>query len=318
VLALAQACAVAANYPERPIRVVAGWPAGGGSDVVARLICSQLSASLGQQVLVDNRAGAGNSIASEIVAKAPANGYTLQFVNANHTLNPFVYEKLSFDTERDFSPVSQVTRSALVLVVNAGLAVGSVKDLAALIHARPDTLAAATAGTAGSGAVTTEVLKRLTGMPFIVVPYKGGGPAMVAVVQGESQFAIASQASAMPFIKSAKVKVLATASRQRPAHLADVPTFQEAGLPAIDLSPWEGIIAPAKTPPAIVDLIYRHAVRALKQPEVLSTLAASGIEPVGSSPQEFREHIHQQLLTLRRVLKGPLGKPTAANPSPRG
>lgn len=293
-----------ADYPTRFIRMVAGWPPGGGSDGVARLISNQLSISLGQQIVVDNRPGAGHSIALEIVAKALPNGYTLQFVNANHTLNAFVYDKLPYDIERDFAPISQVTRSALVLVINPALPVASFKELIALGHSGSTSLNASTAGTAGSGAVTTEVFKRASGIPFVIVPYKGGGPAMLAVMQGEVQFSIASQGSATPFIKNGKVKVLATTSKKRLGHMPDVPTFSEFGLAGLDFDPWEGIIAPAKTPRPIIDLLYRHIVKALEQPEVLSYLASQGIEPVGSGPIEFGDYIKQQLQMFRRVLKG--------------
>jgi len=314
----AQAQPDAASYPTRPIRVVAGWPPGGGSDTLARLLTSQLSMSLGQQLIIDNRVGAAHSIASDIVARALANGYTLQMVNANHTINPFVYQKLPYDTERDFAPVSQLTRNTLVLLVHAALPVASVQELIALAHSKPDTLAVATAGVAGTGAVTTEVLKRLSGIPFIIVPYKGGGPAMVAVMQGESQLMIATQSSAMPFIKSGKVKVLAAVSKKRLPLFEEVPTFQEAGLPALELGPWDGLLAPARTPAAIIDLIHRHVVRALTQPEVASALANHGFEIVASTPAEFTEHIHQELAMLRQVFRGGVWKLSAAYPSQSG
>lgn len=310
----AQAPPTDANYPVRPIRIVAGWSAGGGSDVLARLLTNQLSMSLGQQVIIDNRVGAAHTIASDIVVRAAPNGYTLQMINANHTINPFVYPKLPYDTERDFAPVSQLTRNTLVLVANAALPVANVKELIALVHSKPDSVAVATAGVAGTGAVATEALKRLSGMPFIIVPYKSGGPAALAVMQGESQLMIATQSSSMPFIKSGKLKVLASMSKKRLPLFEDVPTFQEAGLPALDLAPWDGLAAPAKTPPAIIDLVHRHVVKALTQPEVASSLASHGFEIVASTPAQFREHIRQEIAMLGQVLKGGAGKPAAAEP----
>ncbi len=291
------------DYPSRPIRVVAGWPAGGGSDVVVRLLASQLSQSLGQQIIIDNRPGAGNSIASAIVAKAPPNGYTLQFVNANHTLNPFVYGKLPYDTERDFAPISQVTRSALVLVVSASFPVASLKDLIAMAKDKPHTLSAGTSGTAGAGAVTTEMFKLVSGMDFLVVPYKGGAPAMIGLLQGEVQFAIATQATAMGYIKNGRLKVLASSSEKRLPHMPDVPTFLELGLAGLDLGPWEGVIAPAKTPRVIIDRLYRELAKALKQPDVLANFAAQGVEPVGSTPDEFAARIRHQLDSFGRIFK---------------
>jgi tripartite-type tricarboxylate transporter receptor subunit TctC len=154
-------------------------------------------------------------------------------------------------------------------------------------------------------------LKRLSGIPFLIVPYKSGGPAIVAVMQGESQIMIATQSTAMGFIKSGKVKVLAAASKKRLPLFEDVPTFQEAGLPALDLGPWDGLVAPASTPPAIIDLIYRHVAKALAQPEVASALANHGFEIVGSTPAEFGEHIRQELAMLRQVFKGGVWKLSA-------
>ena len=292
------------EYPSRPIRMVAGWPAGGGSDLIARLVANHLSKGLGQPVVIDNRQGAGNSVASEIVANSPPNGYTLQFVNANHTLNQFVYGKLPYDTEKDFAPISQVTTSALVLVVSASFPAATLKELIALAKAKPGALGAGTSGTSGSGAVTTDIFRLVSGMDFLVVPYKGGAPAMVGLLQGEVQFAIGTQATTMAFIKSGKLKVLATSSKTRLRHLPNVPTFTEHGLTGLDLGPWEGIIAPAQTPVPIIDRMYREVVKVLKLPEVVDHLAAQGIQAVGSTPAEFASHIKQQLATFNRVFVG--------------
>jgi len=291
------------DYPVRPIRMIAGWPAGGGSDLIARVVAVRLSEGLGQQVIIDNRQGAGNAIATEITARAVPNGYTLQFVNANHTLNPFVYGKQAFDIERDFVPITQVAKSALVLVTTTGFAANSLKELMAMARAKPGSLGTGTSGSSGSGAVTTALFKQVSGLDFLIVPYKGGAPAMVALLQGEVQFAIATQATAMGFVKAGKLKVLAAGSDKRLPHLPDVPTFLENGLTGLDLGPWEGIIAPARTPSAIVDRVYRESLKALKHPEVLKSFAGQGIEPVGSSPDEFAAHIKRQLTTFSRIFK---------------
>jgi tripartite-type tricarboxylate transporter receptor subunit TctC len=298
------AAAGAGDYPSRPIRMVAGWPAGGGSDLIARVVCNQLSVELGQQVVVDNRAGAGNTIASDIVTKAPPNGYTLQFVNANHTLNPFVYGNLPYDTERDFIPISQVSRSALVLVVNGGSPIGSMKELMSIAAQKPGSLSAGTSGTAGSSAVTTDLFKRVSGLDYVIVPYKGGGPAMLALMSGEIQFAIATQATAMGFIKNGKLKPLGVSTEKRLPYMPGVPTFLEHGLQGLDLGPWEGIIAPAKTPQAVIDKVHAAVVRALKAPELLASYAAQGIDPVGSTPAEFAAHVRKQLETFKATFKG--------------
>lgn len=305
-LSAGAACAAAgaSDYPSRPVRMVAGWPAGGGSDLIARVVCNALSIQLGQQVIIDNRSGAGNTIASEIVAKAPPNGYTLQFVNANHTLNPFVYGNLPYDTERDFIPISQVSRSALFLVVSGGSSIGSMKELMSVIAQKPGALSAGTSGTAGSSAVTTDLFKRVSGLDYVIVPYKGGGPAMLALMGGEIQFAIATQATAMGFIKNGKLKALGVSTEKRLPYMPDVPTFLEHGLQGLDLGPWEGVIAPAKTPKEILDKVHAAVVRAMKSPELLASYAAQGIEPVGSTPAEFAAHIHKQLEMFKTMFKG--------------
>ena len=292
-----------ADYPNKPVRLVAGFAAGGGSDNVCRPLSIQMSMGLGQQVIIDNTVGAGNSIASEFVARSVPDGYTIQCVNANHTLNAFVYDNLPYDTERDFTGISQFSSSALILVGSLSLPANSVKELIALAKAKPNTLNAGTSGTAGSGAVTTAILKQKTGMPFVIIPYKAATEAMLGLVRGDLQFAVASQASAMSLLKSGKLKVLAVHSKNRLAHMPDVPTLEESGLPGLDLGPWEGVIAPVKTSPAIIDRLYREIVRSLKQPELLKVFTALGVEPVGSSPAEFNEHIRGQLALFRQTFK---------------
>lgn len=294
----------ASDYPVRPIRMVAGWPAGGGSDIIARAVSHQLSLILGQQVFVDNKVGAGNTIASDFVAKAAPDGYTLQFVNANHTLNAFVYDHLTYDTEKDFSPISQVSASALILVANLTLPVSSFKELMSLAKAKPGTLNAGTGGTAGSGAVTTEIFKKVSSMPFVTIPYKGGAEAILALIRGDIQFSIISQASSLSFVKSGKLKVFATSSKKRLTYLPDVPTFRELGLAGLDLGPWEGVIAPATVPQAIIEKLHIEIVRALRQTELVTSFSLQGVEVVGSSPVEFGDHIRDQMATFRQAFRG--------------
>jgi len=302
--ALSQAAKSGANeYPTKPIRMVAGFAAGGGSDNICRPLAIQMSQGLGHQVIVDNRVGAGNSIASDFVAKASPDGYTLQCVNANHTLNAFVYGNLPYDTERDFAGVSQISTSALILVGTPALQANTVKELIALAKAKPNTLNAGTSGTSGSGAVTTAILKQVTGMPFVIIPYKAATEAMLGLIRGDLQFAVASQSSAMALVRSGKLKVIAVHSKKRLPHMPDVPTLEESGLRGLDLGPWEGVIAPAKTPVAIIDKLNREIVRSLKQRELVSVYEALGVEPVGSTPAEFNEHIRGQMALFRQTFK---------------
>ena len=291
------------DYPSRPIRMIIGNPPGGGSDLLARVVSNELSKSLQQRVVIDNRPGAGHIVASEIVAKALPNGYTLQWVNANFTFNPFVYGKLPYDTERDFAPVSQLATQPLVLVVTPSFPVATVKDLIAMARAKPGALSASTAGTAGVAAMTTAMFRLQTGTDYVIVPYQGGAQAMLALLRGEVQFSFSTTASGMESIRNGRVKVLATSSKQRLAYLPDAPTFVESGLTGLDIAPWDGILAPAKTPRAIIDRLHRELVKALGLPNVLAHAAASGSETIGSTPDEFAAEIRRQLEMFDRLFK---------------
>lgn len=283
--------------------MIIGNPPGGGSDSLARVVANEISKSLRQRVVIDNRPGAGHIVASEIVAKALPNGYTLQWVNANYTFNPYVYSNLPYDTERDFAPVSQLATQPLVLVVNASFPVASVKDLIAMARAKPGALSASTAGTAGVAAMTTTMIRLQTGTDYVIVPYQGGAQAMLALLKGEVQFYFSTTATGMETIRNGRVKVLATSSKQRLAYLPDVPTFVESGLVGLDIAPWDGILAPAKTPRVIIDRLHRELVKALVLPNVLAHAAASGSETIGSTPDEFAAEIRRQLELFDRLFK---------------
>ena len=291
------------SYPSKPIRMLLGVPPGGGTDVLARIVSSEFLKSMGHPVIIDNRPGAGHAIASEIVAKAPPNGYTLLMANANHTLNPFVYDKLPYDTEKDFTFVTQVVTQPLVLVVSATSSINTIKDLIASAKTKPGAMSGGTAGTAGAGALTMQVFRKNTGTDFVIIPYKGGAQATMGVIQNEVQFFFSSMTTGMAMIKSGKLKVIGTSAKKRLESMPDIPTFREAGLNGLDFSPWEGILAPAKTPRAITEKLHREIVKMLKQPEVLSTLAAGGSYPVGSSPEEFTADVHAQLETFTKVFR---------------
>ncbi len=291
------------DYPSRPIRMIIGNPPGGGSDLLARVVTNEISKGLRQRVIIDNRPGAGHTIASEIVTKALPNGYTVQWVNGNFTLNPYVYGNLPYDTERDFAPVTQLVTQPLVLVVNTSFPVGSVKDLIAMARAKPGALSASTSGTAGAAATTTAMFKLQTGTDYVIVPYQGGAQAMLALLQGEVQFYFSTTATGMETIRSGKIKVLATSSNKRLPYLPDVPTLMESGLVGLDIAPWDGIVAPAKTPRVIIDRLHRELVKALAQPNVSAHLTASGSEPIGSTPDEFAAEIKRQLELFGRLFK---------------
>ena len=291
------------DYPVKPIRMLVGVPPGGSTDLVARIVASEFLKTFGQPVIIDNRPGAGHSIASAIVAKSAPNGYTLQMVNANHTQNPFIVGNLPYDTQRDFMPITQVVTQPLVLIVNASLPVASVKELIAMAKAKPGTLTGGTAGAAGAGALTMLMFQRQSGTDFVTVTYKGGGPALTALISGEVQFYFASMTASLGAIKSGKVKVLGTSSKTRLPSLPEVPTLLESGLVGLDFAPWDGMVAPARTPRAIIDRLYREVSRLLKLPDVLAKLSAAGSYPIGNTPDEFATEIKHQLDVVSRVFK---------------
>jgi len=290
-------------YPDRPIRLIVPVPVGGSTDIVARIIAVKLSRVLVQQVVVDNRSGAGAIVGTEIAARAAPDGYTLLFAYAAHTITPFLGSKLAYDAALDFAAVSQVTTQPLLLVVNTVLPVSSVRELVALAKAKPGQFRAAAPGMGGTGHIAAEIFKLESGADIPTVMYKGGGPAQLALLQGEVHFIFATTASAMPFIKSGRIKVLATSSVQRLAYLPEVPTFAEAGLPGVNVSPWQGILAPAKTPRFIIDKLQRAVVSVLKQPDTIERIVATGSDPVGSTPEELTAKIRKELDYFGRVIK---------------
>jgi tripartite-type tricarboxylate transporter receptor subunit TctC len=291
------------NYPDRPIRLVVPVPVGGSTDIVARIVAGKLAQFLQQQIVIDNRAGAGGIIGTELVARATPDGYTLLFAYASHTITPFLGGKVAYNPALDFAAVSQVTTQPLVLTVNVALPVSSVKELIALARAKPGEIRAAAPGMGGTGHIATEIFKLETGVDIPTIIYKGGGPAQLALLQGESHLVFASAGAAMPQIKSGRVKVLATSSAQRLPYLPDVPTFAEAGLPGVSVNPWQGILAPAKTRRAIIDKLQRAVVSVLKQSDTLERLLATGSDPVGGTPEALDAKIRKELDYFGRVIK---------------
>jgi tripartite-type tricarboxylate transporter receptor subunit TctC len=301
--AAAQGNASERAYPDRPLRLIVPVSVGGSTDIVARIIAVNLAAALGQQIVIDNRTGAGGIIGTEMVAKATPDGYTLLFAYASHTITPFLGGNIPYDAALDFAAISEVTTQPLVLTVNAGLPVASVKELIAMAKAKPGQLRAAAPGLGGTGHIAAEIFKLETGADIPTIIYKGGGPAQLALLQGEVHLVFATTATAMPYIKSARIKVLATSSARRLAYLPEVPTFAEAGLPAVDVSPWQGILAPARTPRSIIDKLQRTVAGVLKQPDTIERLRATGSDPVGSTSAQLDAKIRKELEYFGRVIK---------------
>ncbi len=301
--AQSQTAAPTSGYPSKPIRLLLGVPPGGSTDIVARIIVVRLDAALGQPVIIDNRGGAGGAIASEIVAKAPPDGYTLLFAYASHTTTPFLYKNVPYDPVKSFTPITEVATQPLIITVNPSLPVKTIGELIAYAKANPGKLNIGIAG-AGSGRhIASEYFKQLTGTQIVPIIYKGGGPAMIGLLSGEVQLMFASTSTAMAFIKQGKLKVIATTSMQRLPYLPDVPTFDEGGVKGLRVSPWQGLLGPAGLPRAIVDRLYTEVVKVLRMPDVRENLAATGTDPLGSTPEEFAAEIDHQLDRLGKVIR---------------
>ncbi len=275
------------DYPVRAIRMVVPFPAGGGSDLIARVTAQKLSGALGQPVVVDNRAGASGNIAAELVARSVPDGYTLIFANSSVAISPAVYQKLPFNPVKDLMPISMVSSYPFVLVVHPSLPVKSVKELVALATAKPGALAYSSAGAGTMSHLAMELMALRTGIEAAHLPYKGAAPATIGLMSGEAQLAFIVMPVAQVQINAGKLRGLGVAARTRSAVLPQVPTLQEAGVANNEALQWNGLFAPAKTPQAILDRLYREVVKALATPEVKQRFEAEGADPVGSTPAEF-------------------------------
>lgn len=295
----------AAEYPEKPIRLLVPSPPGGSNDSVARIVAAGLGRTMGKTVVVDNRAGGGGIIASELVARALPDGYTLLFAYAAFTTTPFLAANLSYDVLRDFAPITEIASQPLLLAVNPSVPVNTVKELIALSKARPGGLTAGYTQVGSATHLATEIfkLKTDTGRSIVSVSYKGGAAGQLALLSGEVQASFATATSSMPQIKAGRIRVLATSAPQRLPYLPDVPTFAEAGVSGMDVVVWQGLLAPARTPRPIVHRVHAEVVSLLKLPETLERLAALGSDPVGSSPEAFAAKLKRELHEFGNVIK---------------
>jgi tripartite-type tricarboxylate transporter receptor subunit TctC len=280
--------AAADVYPSRPIRIVAPSTPGDAPDVIARVLAERLSAALGTQVFVENHPGAGGVVGSDIVAKAPADGYTLIIGNAgSHGINAAVYAKLPYDIQRDFAAVSQVAVSPNILIVNPEVPATNVQQFIAYAKARPGQLSYASGGNGSSAHMSMELFKSMAGVDLVHIPYKGSSPALTDVVSGQVAAMFVNLPPALPLVKAGKLRALAVTTRTRSPLLPDVPTVQESGLPGYETVAWFGILAPAATPKEIIARLSTEIAKVVRTPEMRERLLALGAEPVGGTPEEF-------------------------------
>ncbi len=293
----------AQTYPARPIRFIVPFAPGGGTDVLARLLAPRLTESLGQPVVVDNRGGAGGVIGADIAAKAPADGYTIVLGSPGPlTINPNL-QKLPYDPQRDFAPIVLATISPFTLVVHPSLPVGSVKEFIALAKAKPGSL---NFGTSGNGAVnhfSAEQFKSLAGVNLVHIPYKGSGPAVLDLVAGRLHVMFENLPTVLPHVKSGKLKMLAVGTKTRSALVPEYPTVAEAGVPGYESSTAFGVLAPARTPAAIITRLNQESSKAVQLPDSRDKLSGLGLEPVGGTPQQYAAHLKEELAKYGRIVK---------------
>lgn len=276
-----------AEFPEKPIRLILPYPPGGPTDLLARVVAAEMSNTLGQQVVVDNRPGASGMIGAEQVARAAPDGYTFLANASLHVINPSIYPDMRYDAIKDFAPITQLAAVPLVLVVPPSSPIKKAQDIEAENKKNPGKLSFGSAGTASSQQLAGESFKIAAGIDMLHVPYRGSAPALADLVGGQIDLMFDSMPSAMPFISSGQLRAVAVTTPQRATALPDVPTVAESGYPGFDISTWYGFWAPAGTPEPIVAKLAEHAAMALKTPQVRERYAAMGAEPVGSTPAEF-------------------------------
>ena len=282
-------------YPVKPVRLLVGFAPGGGQDVTARILGKYLAASWGQSVIVENRAGANGMIAAEAVARAAPDGYTLHMFTANDTVNAGTRAKISYDTLRDLAPITTVSSSPYLLAVHPSLPVKNTKDLIALAKARPGQLSYASSGTGSPIHLSTALFNKMAGVHMVHIPYKGSGPALIDLVSGQIQVSMASLLSFKQHLDAGRIKVLAVTGAARSAQLPDVPTIAESGVPGYQASTWNGVAAPARTPPAVIAAINRELVRLLATPEVSGIFLKQGAQPQSSTPEALGSKIKAEI-----------------------
>ncbi len=293
----------AANFPSRPLRFIVPYAAGGNGDIVARIVAQKLSAQLGQQVVIDNRAGAGGNIGAEIAAHAAPDGYTIVLGTNTHAINMSLYARPGYDFERDFVPITRSTTAPMVLIVNPGLPAKTLKEFIALAKSQPGKLNFATGGSGSSAHVITELFATMAGVRMTHVPYKGVAQATTDLIAGQIQLAFNSTSTALAHMQAGRVRGLAISTATRSPAAPQLPTIAEAGVPGFDASIWQGLLAPARTPAALVARLNREAVSALQSSEVKEQLRAQGIEATPSTPAEFGAFIKAEIARWAQVIK---------------
>ena len=295
---------LAQPYPSKPIHLVVPFPPGGPTDIVGRMVAQKLSDGVGQNVVVENRPGAGGTVGSASVAKAAPDGYTLLYGSTSTlAIAPSLYKNLSYDPQKAFAPISLVSSGPIIIAVNEKVPARTLKEFIELAKSSPGKLAYGSGGNGTPPHLAGELFKTVAGVDLLHVPYKGGGPAITDVAAGQVQAIFEGQVALMPHFQSGRVRPLAITGAKRSPALPDVPTATEAGLPKYDANFWSGVVAPAGTPPEVIARLNSALVKALGSAEVRDTLTKQGLEPAGNAPREFAEHIRAEAQKWAAVVK---------------
>ena len=290
-------------FPNRAITLVVPFAAGGGADIVGRLIAQKVSEGIGQQVVVENKAGAAGNIGAAYVAKSKPDGYTLLFTGPNHTTNVSLFRNLSYDPIKDFSPISLLTGAPYLLVVHPSVAANDLAELLAFARGSTKPLAYGSAGNGTAGHLAMELLKSLAGIDMLHVPYKGGAPMLTDLIGGRVLLGFDNVLSSVPYIAANQIKALASSGAARAAQLPKIPTISESGLPGFEVMVWQGVLAPVDTPAEVIVLLNRQFVSALKAPAVAERLAAMSIELFGDQPEAFAQFLKKDIAKWAEVIK---------------
>jgi tripartite-type tricarboxylate transporter receptor subunit TctC len=307
---LAAVTAAAQAYPAKPIRLMVPFPPGGSTDIVARIVAQKLGAQLGQSVVVENRGGAGGSLGTAVVAKAPADGYVLTVgTTSTHVVAPSVFQKLEYDPVKDFAPISLIAVTPYLLVVNPAVKASNLKELVALMKSQPGKMNFASAGVGSTTHLAMEMLKGATGTYALHIPYNGNGPAGTAVIGGQVEILFGSLPAVLPHAKSGRVRALAVGTPKRSPSLPDVPTVAESGYPGFDASLWLAIMAPAGTPQPVIERLHKEVVAAVSDKATAESLDKNGAEPITSTPAELAAMIRDGVGKYAKVVKDAGVKP---------
>ncbi len=302
-LALASVAASAQSYPSRPVRMLVGFTPGGGTDIMARFLAPRLQEYLGQPFVVENRPGAATNVATEMVAKAPADGYTLLFTTSALAINASLYKNLKYDALKDLAPVSVLSESPNLLVAGPALKANTVQELVALARANPGRLNYSTAGAGTSQHLAGEMFKLRTRTFIVHIPYRGTAPSLGAVMAGEVEFSFANVPAILAQVKSGRLRALAVAGARRSAQLPEVPTLKEAGVEGVEVPVWYALLAPAGTPREVVQKLADATKKAAHSPELAPRLVADGAEPLGNTPEEFAKMLREEIAKYAEAVK---------------